>query len=64
VCAPPPRVCVQGFYEEMNRDAAAIPPGCEGLVTLDHFQGNRTPFTDPLRYAHVDESTPTAPHRL
>jgi ribulose kinase len=32
----------------MNREAAAVPPGCEGLVTLDHFQGNRTPFTDPL----------------
>lgn len=22
--------------------------GCEGLVVLDHFQGNRTPHTDPL----------------
>src|SRR5262249_25982066 len=24
----------------------ALPPGAEGLVVLDHFQGNRTPYTD------------------
>jgi ribulose kinase len=24
-----------------------LPPGAEGLVVLDHFQGNRTPHTDP-----------------
>ncbi len=23
-----------------------MPPGAEGLVVLDHFQGNRTPYTD------------------
>ncbi|NNG05744.1 MAG: carbohydrate kinase [Inquilinus sp.] len=34
-------------YEALNRDAAALPPGAEGLVVLDHFQGNRTPYTDP-----------------
>jgi ribulokinase len=33
-------------YEELNRDAAALPPGAEGLLVLDHFQGNRTPYTD------------------
>ena len=38
----------EGFYKEMNEEAAKISPGCEGLVVLDHFQGNRTPFTDPL----------------
>jgi ribulokinase len=31
----------------LNREAAAIAPGADGLVVLDHFQGNRTPFTDP-----------------
>ena len=31
----------------LNREASAIEPGSEGLVVLDHFQGNRTPFTDP-----------------
>ena len=34
-------------YERLNEEAAALPPGAEGLVVLDHFQGNRTPYTDP-----------------
>jgi len=33
-------------YGNLNRKAAALPPGSEGLVLLDHFQGNRTPYTD------------------
>ncbi len=33
---------------EMNRLAEALEPGCEGLIVQDHFQGNRTPYTDPL----------------
>lgn len=35
-------------FDEMNRKAAALPPGSEGLIVQDHFQGNRTPYTDPL----------------
>lgn len=35
-------------YEQLNAAAAELPPGAEGLVVLDHFQGNRTPYTDPL----------------
>lgn len=35
-------------YEALNAEAAAVLPGCEGLLALDHFQGNRTPHTDPL----------------
>lgn len=35
-------------YEELDRRAGALPPGSEGLVALDFFQGNRTPFKDPL----------------
>ncbi|PSC72161.1 carbohydrate kinase [Micractinium conductrix] len=35
-------------YEALNAEAAAVPPGCEGLLCLDHFQGNRTPHTDAL----------------
>jgi ribulose kinase len=31
----------------LNREAAKLPPGAEGLVVQDHFQGNRTPHTDP-----------------
>lgn len=33
---------------ELDDAAAAIPPGANGLLALDHFQGNRTPHTDPL----------------
>jgi ribulokinase len=35
-------------YDDLNREAAALPPGAEGLIVQDHFQGNRTPHTDPL----------------
>lgn len=34
-------------YAPLNEKAAALPPGAEGLVVLEHFQGNRTPHTDP-----------------
>ena len=33
-------------FDEMNRKAALLPPGAEGLIVQDHFQGNRTPYTD------------------
>ena len=35
------------LYDIMNEDAAALPPGSEGLVILEHWQGNRTPWVDP-----------------
>jgi ribulose kinase len=35
-------------YAELNAKAAALEPGAEGLIVQDHFQGNRTPYTDPL----------------
>lgn len=35
-------------FDEMNRLAAALPPGSDGLIVQDHFQGNRTPYTDAL----------------
>ena len=31
----------------LNEEAASLRPGCDGLLVLDHFQGNRTPYTDP-----------------
>ena len=34
-------------YVELNRAAAELPPGSEGLIVQEHFQGNRTPHTDP-----------------
>ena len=36
-------------YKELDEDAAEIPPGCDGLVALETFQGSRTPVTDPLQ---------------
>ena len=33
---------------ELNREAAKIALGSEGLIVLDHFHGNRTPHTDAL----------------
>jgi FGGY-family pentulose kinase len=35
-------------YDVLNDKAAEIAPGSEGLVVLDYWQGNRTPYTDPL----------------
>ncbi len=35
-------------WDALNEGAAAIAPGAEGLLVLDHFQGNRTPYTDAL----------------
>lgn len=35
-------------FAEMNRKAAELPPGAQGLLVQDHFQGNRTPYTDAL----------------
>lgn len=35
-------------WDDLNAGAGAIPPGAEGLLVLDHFQGNRTPYTDAL----------------
>lgn len=34
-------------YTLLNELAAPIPPGSEGLVVLDYWQGNRTPYVDP-----------------
>ncbi|MCL4298230.1 MAG: xylulose kinase [Anaerolineae bacterium] len=34
-------------YAVLNELAAPIPPGSEGLVVLDYWQGNRTPYVDP-----------------
>lgn len=34
-------------FDRLNAAAATLPPGAEGLIVQDHFQGNRTPHTDP-----------------
>ncbi len=35
-------------YTVLNEMAAQIPLGSEGLIVLDYFQGNRTPYVDSL----------------
>ncbi|WP_369018178.1 FGGY-family carbohydrate kinase [Thermatribacter velox] len=34
-------------YEWLDDEASKVPPGSEGLIVLDHWQGNRTPYKDP-----------------
>jgi FGGY-family pentulose kinase len=34
-------------YNYMDMEASKLPLGSEGIIILDHWQGNRTPFTDP-----------------
>lgn len=33
-------------YEALDRACAHIPPGSDGLIVNEYFQGNRTPYTD------------------
>ncbi len=40
------RGCSQ--FDVLDELAAQVPPGAEGLVLLDYWQGNRTPLRDPL----------------
>lgn len=36
-----------GLYELLNQRAEHVPVGSDGLIVIDHWQGNRTPYTDP-----------------
>jgi ribulose kinase len=38
----------QDVYAYLDGLAETVPPGSEGLLVLDYFQGNRTPYKDPL----------------
>ena len=50
---------------ELNRKAAELEPGSDGLIVQDHFQGNRTPHTDPLsRGAIVGLTLAHEPHHV
>lgn len=35
-------------YDVLNERVASISPGCDGLIVNEYWQGNRTPYTDPL----------------
>ena len=34
-------------YDLLNAEAEKLPVGADGLIALDFFQGNRTPYVDP-----------------
>jgi xylulokinase len=34
-------------YAILTKEAEAVPPGCEGLIILPYFSGERTPLNDP-----------------
>jgi FGGY-family pentulose kinase len=37
----------RNVYEILDARAAAVPAGCDGLICLDYWQGNRCPLKDP-----------------
>ncbi|HPT63123.1 MAG TPA: FGGY-family carbohydrate kinase [Candidatus Atribacteria bacterium] len=39
---------LENIFDAMDRMAAQISPGSDGLLVLDNFQGNRSPYQDPL----------------
>lgn len=41
------------IYQLLDSEADAVPPGSEGLIVLDYFQGNRTPHTDSLARGNI-----------
>lgn len=52
-------------FDDMNAKASLLPPGSEGLIVQDHFQGNRTPFTDAnSRGAFVGLTLAHEPHHM
>jgi FGGY-family pentulose kinase len=36
----------RNVWEVLDAKAAGVPPGCQGLVCLDYWQGNRSPLKD------------------
>jgi xylulokinase len=37
----------EDVYDVLTREAATVPPGCEGLLFLPYLTGERTPYPDP-----------------
>ncbi len=37
----------EAAFDRLNREAAEVPPGCEGLIFLPYLAGERTPHADP-----------------
>ena len=47
-------------YEVLTEWAPDVPIGSEGSMVLDYFQGNRSPYTDPLRARDVHGASRSA----
>ena len=59
------RLVGQIDLDELNEKAALLPPGSEGLIAQDHFQGNRTPYTDAnSRGAFIGLTLSHEPHHI
>jgi ribulose kinase len=60
------RICGGSLdLDELNRKAQELEPGADGLIVQDHFQGNRTPYTDSLsRGAIVGLTLAHEPHHI
>ena len=43
----------ENAFQKLSEEASNIPPGSEGLVVLDFWQGNRTPYKDPLLKGNI-----------
>lgn len=41
------REYTRGQFDQLEADAAALPPGATGVAALDSWKGNRTPHNDP-----------------
>lgn len=52
-------------FADLNARAGELPPGSDGLIVQDHFQGNRTPHTDAgSRGAITGLTLAHGPHHL
>lgn len=53
------------LFAALNEDAARLPPGSEGVVALDYWQGNRTPHVDPHARGMIwGLALPHGPHHV
>jgi len=53
------------LFAALNEDAARLPPGSDGVLALDYWQGNRTPHVDPHARGMIwGLSLPHGPHHV
>ena len=47
----------QMSYRHLDSEANLVPVGCDGLIAQEHFQGNRTPYTDANSFGAISGLT-------